>query len=223
MTMETPQLLDVEQVSDGWIKKYILTYKMPDGTEVKYESVSRKDLEGYTEQLHNLAEGKRSVPDAVCIVPILPDDSLLLIKEFRFPLNAWCVAFPAGLIEPGEDLESAIDRELREETGYGLRRDIEKSPIILLPQSGFSSTGLGEESVQVVLAYVDKVGEPRPEDTELIETFVLKRENVAEFLETNTLPIGTRCQLLLETSKRVHVLRKRLKLARHPITSDDYA
>ena len=45
---------------------------------------------------------------------------LLLIREFRYPLNSWCIAFPAGLMEPGEDLATCVDRELREETGLSL-------------------------------------------------------------------------------------------------------
>ena len=39
-----PELLDIEQVSDGWIKKYILTYRLPNGRELKYDVVSRKAL-----------------------------------------------------------------------------------------------------------------------------------------------------------------------------------
>ena len=40
-----PELLGIEQVSDGWIKKYILTYRLPNGRELKYDVVSRKGLE----------------------------------------------------------------------------------------------------------------------------------------------------------------------------------
>ena len=44
---ETPQLKHIEQVSDGWIKKYILTYVLPDGSDYIYEAASRKGLEAY--------------------------------------------------------------------------------------------------------------------------------------------------------------------------------
>ena len=43
----TPQLEHIEQVSDGWVKKYVLTYRMPDGTQHVYESASRKNLPAY--------------------------------------------------------------------------------------------------------------------------------------------------------------------------------
>ena len=37
-----PQLSNIRQVSDGWIKKYMLAYTMPDGSTYEYESASRK-------------------------------------------------------------------------------------------------------------------------------------------------------------------------------------
>ena len=218
-----PQFKDIELVSDGWIKKYVLTYEMPDGSEYRYESVSRKRLDAYRAQLLGNAAGRTPEPDAVCIVPVLPDDSLLLIREFRYPVNAWVIAFPAGLIEPGESLDECIDRELREETGYRVRTDLEGKAIIPLPQSGHSSVGMTEENVRVVIAYVEPDGEAQLSDHELIQVFPLTREDAGRFLDENRDLIGTRCQLLLESVRRTNVLRKRLELAQHPITSRDYA
>ncbi len=219
----TPTLQDVRLVSDGWLKKYILTYQKPDGGTFEYESVSRKGPEEYRAALEANAAGVQPQADAVCIVPVLPDDSLLLIREFRYPVNAWVIAFPAGLIEPGESLEACVNRELSEETGYRVRTDLEGSALIPLPQSGHSSVGMTEENVRVVIAYVEPAGEPHLADKELIQMFSLAREDAGEFLDANTDLIGTRCQLLLESVRRTNVLRKRLELAQHPITSRDYA
>ena len=131
-----PQLVAIEQVSDGWIKKYLLTYQHQDGKTFTYESVSRKDLAGYTEQLERNAAGLPPKPDAVCIYPILSNDSILLIREFRYPLNSWVVGLPAGLVEPGEDLAVAVDRELREETGYPAQVHKKMpNPLLCLPES----------------------------------------------------------------------------------------
>ena len=118
-----PQLSNIRQVSDGWIKKYVLAYTMPDGSTYEYESASRKSLEAYRAELEGNAAGRACAADAVCIVPQTATGELLLIREFRYPLNSWCIAFPAGLMEPGEDLATCVDRELREETGYALRAD----------------------------------------------------------------------------------------------------
>lgn len=193
----TPALESVETVSTGWINKYHLHYTLPDGRPYTYEGVSRKGPARYEAALGALGSTGVPDPDAVCIVPLLPDGSVLLEREFRYPLNSWCVSLPAGLIDAGETLEEAVARELSEETGYRLRDDI--APAVRpLPQPGFSSTGLTEENVQVVFAQVEPAGEARPDSAELIEPFTVARADLRAFLDANQLPIGTRCQLILE-------------------------
>lgn len=193
----TPTLESIETVSTGWINKYHLHYTLPDGRPYTYEGVSRKGPERYEAALEALGSTGAPDPDAVCIVPLLPDGSVLLEREFRYPLNSWCVSLPAGLIDAGESLEEAVARELSEETGYRLRADI--APAVRpLPQPGFSSTGLTEENVQVVFAQVEAAGEARPDSAELIEPFTVARADLRAFLDANQLPIGTRCQLILE-------------------------
>lgn len=193
----TPTLESIETVSTGWINKYHLHYTLPDGRPYTYEGVSRKGPERYEAALEALGSTGAPTPDAVCIVPLLPDGSVLLEREFRYPLNSWCVSLPAGLIDAGESLEEAVARELSEETGYRLRDDI--APAVRpLPQPGFSSTGLTEENVQVVFAQVEAAGKARPDSAELIEPFTVARADLRAFLDANQLPIGTRCQLILE-------------------------
>ena len=212
-----PELVKIEQVSDGWIKKYILTYEKPDGSLYTYESTSRKPLEAYRNELlcnaqsssnrHDQNESQATLAstletrikncDAVCIVPELPDGSYLMIKEFRYPVNGVFAAFPAGLIDEGEDIATTVDRELREETGYRLRKDIDQ-PIRALAQPGFSSVGMTDENVLVVFAKVDKAGDAHPESNELIESFILPGDSIRNFLDTTTYFLGTRVQLLLE-------------------------
>lgn len=122
-----------------------------------------------------------------------------MIREFRYPLNSWCIAFPEGLIDTGESLRACANRELREETGYAL---LEDSPLEVLPQAGYSSTGLTDETVQIVFAQIERAYEAQPERNELIEAFELPVADVPRFLEENQLPIGTRAQLVLEAFAR---------------------
>ncbi|WP_225749817.1 NUDIX hydrolase [Paraeggerthella sp. Marseille-Q4926] len=202
MTATAPRLKDIRLVADGWIKKYVLTYTMPDGSLYEYESASRKGEDAYRRALEANAAGNPTPPDAVSIVPQTPDGKLLLIREFRYPLNSWCIAFPAGLMEPGESLAECVDRELREETGYALRTNLGAQAIDPLPQAGFSSTGLTDETVHVVFAQVEKAADAQPEPAELIEPFLLDIADVPRFLAENTTPLGTRVQLVLEAFAR---------------------
>ena len=61
-------------------------------------------------------------PGAVAIIPMLTDDAgglrLVLERQFRYPLGRVMVEFPAGKVDPGEDMWVSAQRELREETGY---------------------------------------------------------------------------------------------------------
>lgn len=61
-------------------------------------------------------------PGAVAIIPMFTDESgavrLVLERQFRYPLGRVIVEFPAGKVDPGEDLWLSAQRELREETGY---------------------------------------------------------------------------------------------------------
>lgn len=197
MGLKTPKLVNIEQVSDGWVKKYILTYEMPDGSLHPYEVASRKDIDAYRALLEANEAGKPpESTDAICIVARTPRDTLVMEREFRYPLNSWVIALPAGLLEPGEDQAACADRELREETGYAL---VPGSPVLPLPQAGYSSTGLTDETVQVVFVEAERVGAAQPESSELIEVFELPISDVRRFLDENRLPIGTRAQLILES------------------------
>lgn len=57
-------------------------------------------------------------PGAVVILPLFDDNSVLLERQFRYPLNRVFIEFPAGKIDPDEDALATAKRELQEETGY---------------------------------------------------------------------------------------------------------
>ena len=61
-------------------------------------------------------------PGAVMVVAELPDGRLVLERQFRYPVQAVMVEFPAGKLDPGEDSLACAQRELLEETGYTARQ-----------------------------------------------------------------------------------------------------
>ena len=56
--------------------------------------------------------------DCVAVVAIDEDDNVLLVKQFRKPVEKELLEIPAGGIDPGEEPADAVRRELREEIGY---------------------------------------------------------------------------------------------------------
>jgi len=57
-------------------------------------------------------------PGAVVILPLFADGSVLLERQYRYPLKRVFIEFPAGKIDLNEDPLSCAKRELLEETGY---------------------------------------------------------------------------------------------------------
>ncbi|MCX7242206.1 MAG: NUDIX hydrolase [Polaromonas sp.] len=78
------------------------TVRLPDGKEATREYV-----------IH---------PGAVMVVAELPDGRLVIERQFRYPVQAVMVEFPAGKLDPGEDSLVCAQRELLEETGYTARQ-----------------------------------------------------------------------------------------------------
>ena len=57
-------------------------------------------------------------PGAVCLIPILPDDKICLIRQFRYGPGEEFIEIPAGKLDSGEAPLDCAYRELEEETGY---------------------------------------------------------------------------------------------------------
>jgi ADP-ribose pyrophosphatase len=58
--------------------------------------------------------------DWVNVVALTPDERCVMIRQYRFGSDSVTLEVPGGMIDPGEVPSVAAERELREETGYGL-------------------------------------------------------------------------------------------------------
>lgn len=118
---------------------------------------------------------------ALIIAVTEPTDRLILVRQFRPPLNARVLELPAGLIDDGEDAAATAVRELYEETGY--RGEV---TAVFPPTS--NSPGLTSEVVTVVLMKVDEtVHDEQPETPEMeadedIETILVEKSKLLDFI-----------------------------------------
>ncbi|MCJ1433988.1 hypothetical protein MMC27_003353 [Xylographa pallens] len=148
---QSPKIRRISPLSPSeakWTQLNKIEWTDQTGRERIWEAASRK------------TRGKTGI-DAVAIAPILRHPSrpasTLLILQYRPPVQATCVEFPAGLIDEGESPEEAAVRELKEETGYE-GKVLDCSPTIV------ADPGLTDANMQMVTIEVNlKEGDKEPE------------------------------------------------------------
>ncbi len=117
----------------------------------------------------------------VAVVPFTTTGEVILVKQYRPPVQAYVIEFPAGLNDRNESLEEVARRELLEETGY-------RADSLELLISGPLSSGASAEILTVFVARdVKLVGKQNLEDAEEIEVLKLPCEGFTEhFLNLQT-------------------------------------
>lgn len=103
-------------------------------------------------------------PGAVVILPVLDDGSILLERQFRYPLDRVFIEFPAGKLDPNEDSLTCAKRELCEETGY-TARDWQFVCKI------HNAIAYSDEYLDLFIARGLTAGERRLDDEEFLEVF----------------------------------------------------
>jgi len=114
-------------------------------------------------------------PGAVMVVPLLDDGRLVLERQHRYPLRRTFIEFPAGKIDPGEDILACAQRELREETGYTAREWIYLG--------GFhNAIGYCDEKIEIYLARGLVFDATVDNDGEVLEIFTATLEKLLDWI-----------------------------------------
>ena len=84
--------------------------------------VEELDLEFANGETARYERLKASYNGAVLVVPLLDNDTVLLIREYAAGVDRYELALPKGKIEDNENLLDAANREIMEEVGYGANK-----------------------------------------------------------------------------------------------------
>lgn len=179
-------LKEIKEVSLGFLKKYQIVFHMKDGTDFNYDLVTRNKIE----KVDDLG----SKINAVSIIVYDSKGYYLLLREFRYSVNDYVIDFPAGIIDKNETIIEAAIRELYEETSLSPKN------IIKVMDGGFSSVGMTDERVAIVVLEVDdikKASNEHLDGNEVIDYLYLNTkdlENLVSNSYENNLKISNRVQ-----------------------------
>ena len=168
-----------KQTDNRYLNLYELDATFRDGSKAPYYVASRRKS---TETL-KAATGDNHA-DGVILYGVYGEqkDKVVLVRQFRYPINGYVYEFPAGLVEPGEDMLEAGIREMYEETG------LEFTPV-QTARPFFTSIGMTDESCGTVFGYCSgtpsNANQEGSEDIQVVLADrdeckrILKEENVA--------------------------------------------
>lgn len=179
-----------------FLNVFEVDYKDKMENDKKWIVASRLSEKDYTDKILN--NRKSDGVDAVIIVGYKTidgvQDAIVVIKEFRIPINDYIYSLPAGLVDPGDDIYDTAIREMREETGLILSK-IDKGRTC---NKAYASVGMSDESLAIVYGNVEgNLSKAYMEDTELIEPMYMTRKDVRDLLNRKDVNIDIKAWLIL--------------------------
>ena len=121
---------------------------------------------------------RKKAKEAVAVIAVTDDDEVVLTEQYRRPVDARVIEWPAGLVgdEGVDDPAATAKKELEEETGFRCER-------VELMARGPSSAGITSEIVSLYRAFeVQRVGKGGGVGGEKITVHVVPRASVEEWL-----------------------------------------
>ena len=182
-------------VETKFISLYDIKYLNKNNQEKSWTVASRKSkdiLEGI------YLENKKDKVDAVIICAYhKQQNKLVIIKEFRVPINKYIYELPAGLVDSDDDnFEETVIRELKEETGLNvieIKKDLSSNQVYLSP-------GMTDESAAFVYCICDgEVSKDYLEDDEDIEAILISQDEARDILKNSSTPLDIRVYLALQS------------------------
>ena len=117
-------------------------------------------------------------PGGVGVVALTPDDKVIMVRQFRKPLEKVIWEIPAGKLDPGEEPETCGRRELEEETGYRAKSFVSLG--YMYPSPGFT-----DEVTHIYLARELYRGESHPDPDEYLDVVAVPFSEILEKVMQN--------------------------------------
>ncbi|PSL43284.1 ADP-ribose pyrophosphatase [Salsuginibacillus halophilus] len=137
------------------------------------------NVELHDVKLPNGETSRREVvkhPGAVAIAPVTSDNKILLVQQFRKPLEKMIYELPAGKREAGEEAAVTARRELEEETGVS-------AEALHWVTSFYTSPGFADELIDIYTAEGLTTGEAHTEEDEFVNVVELSLEEAEKLVE----------------------------------------
>ena len=165
------------QTDNKFLNMYEVDAVRRDGVHFPYYVATRREPGDL------MYETGRLRADGVVIYPVYRHDpeKLVILRQFRYPVNDYMYEVPAGLVDPGEDPMEAAVRELKEETGFTFTPYQDYDPSLLRPF--IQSQGMSDECDVTVFGYADGDMDRRaPEATEDIQVILADKQEIRRIL-----------------------------------------